>query len=163
MWFTNSYHARLVKSCWLKIKDENSLKLAYFCIQSNLRLWQPPISDRLSSPLRVNIKNILERANSSFQEHNVEDCKYRSRYFTWPLNALKKAVTQKRQLIYTAIKRPFLKIFLTFTCSIKDALYLLEYWPKTYITKCSTLVPGPFPFPRHGKEKALGTRLIVCC
>ena len=34
---------------------------------------------------------------------------------------------QKRRLIYTAIKRPFLKIFLTFTCSIKDALYFLEY------------------------------------
>ena len=26
---------------------------------------------------------------------------------------------------------------------------------------CSTLDPGPFPFQRH--EKALGTRLIVCC
>ena len=58
---------------------------------------------------------------------------------------------QKRRLIYTAIKRPFLKIILTFTCSIKDALYLLEYWPKPYITVCSTLVPGPFPFPRHKK------------
>ena len=30
-----------------------------------------------------------------------------------------------------------------------------------YITVCSTLVAGPFPYPRHGK--ALGTRLIVCC
>ena len=58
---------------------------------------------------------------------------------------------QKRRLIYNTIKRPFLKIFLTFTCSIKDALYLFEYWPKTYITVCSTLVPGPFPFPRNGK------------
>ena len=59
---------------------------------------------------------------------------------------------QKRQLIYTAIKRPFLKIFLAFTCSIKDALYFLEYWSKTYITVCSTLVPEPFPFPRHEKD-----------
>ena len=58
---------------------------------------------------------------------------------------------QKRRLIYTAIKRPFLKIFLTFTCSIKDTLHCLEYWPKTRITVCPTLVPGPFRFPRHGK------------
>ena len=36
-------------------------------------------------------------------------------------------IMQKHQMIYTAINRPFLKIFLTFTCSIKDALYLLEY------------------------------------
>ena len=53
---------------------------------------------------------------------------------------------QKRWLIYTAIKRPFFKKnILNFTCSTKDALYFLEYWPKTI------LVPGPFPFPRHGK------------
>ena len=56
----------------------------------------------------------------------------------------------KRLLIYTAIKRPFLKNIFNI-CSINDALYLLEYWPKTYITVCSILVPGPFPFPRHGK------------
>ena len=31
-------------------------------------------------------------------------------------------IMQKHQMNYTAIK-----IFLTFTCSIKDALYLLEY------------------------------------
>ena len=49
---------------------------------------------------------------------------------------------QKLRLIYTAIKRPFFKKnILNFTCSTKDALYFLEYWPKT----------GPFPFPRHRK------------
>ena len=69
---------------------------------------------------------------------------------------------QKRRLIYTAIKRPFLKIFLTFTCSIKYALYLLEYWPKTYIKVCSTLAPGPFPFPRHGKHLwSIGKQVIT--
>ena len=49
---------------------------------------------------------------------------------------------QKRRLIYTAIKSPFLKNIFNFTCSTKDALYFLEY---------SILVPGPFPFPHHGK------------
>ena len=67
----------------------------------------------------------------------------------------------KRRLIYTAIKRRFLKIFLTFTCGIKDALYLLEYWPKTYIKVCSTLVPGPFPFPRHGKGPRNGVDSVL--
>ena len=64
---------------------------------------------------------------------------------------MKKAVMQKRRLIYTAIKQPFLKNIFNFTCSKKDALYFLEYWPKTYIPVCSTLVIGPFQFPRHGK------------
>ena len=53
-------------------------------------------------------------------------------------------------LFYQSLSVLF-KIFLTFACSIKDALYLLEYWPKTYVTVCSTWVPGPFPFPRHEK------------
>ena len=42
-------------------------KLAYFCIQSNLRLRQLPISDRLSSPFRVNIKNIYFGTHIQFQ------------------------------------------------------------------------------------------------
>ena len=48
-------------------KDENSLKLAYFCTQSNLRLRQPLVSDRLSSPFRVNIKNIYFGTHKQFQ------------------------------------------------------------------------------------------------
>ena len=62
---------------------------------------------------------------------------------------------QKRRLIYTAIKRPLLKVFLTFTCSIKDALYFLYH---------SVFNPWPQDlFPSHAMKKAQGTRLIVCC
>ena len=42
-------------------------KLAYFCIQSNLRLPQPLISDHLSSPFRVNIENLYFRTHKHFQ------------------------------------------------------------------------------------------------
>ena len=133
------------------MKDENSLKLAYFCTQSYLRLRQPLTSDRLSSPFRVNIKSIYFRTHKQFQNSTTSRIANNELVISSGLNTLKKAVMQKRRLIYTAVKRPFSKIFLAFTCSIKDALYFLEYWPKTYITVCSTLVPGPFPFPRHGK------------
>ena len=42
-------------------------KLAYFCIQSNLGLRQLLISDRLSSPFGVNIKNIYFGTHIQFQ------------------------------------------------------------------------------------------------
>ena len=41
------------------------------CIQSNLRLRQPLISYRLSSPFRVNIKNIYFRMHKQFQNSST--------------------------------------------------------------------------------------------
>ena len=38
-------------------------------------------------------------AQTVSKQHDVAECNSLSRYFTWPLNTLKKAVIQKRQLI----------------------------------------------------------------
>ena len=71
----------------------------------------------------------------------------------------------KRRLIYTAIRRPFIKIFVTFTCSIKDALHLLAYRPKK-ISQCVQPCSQGL-FPSQAMEKVLenieAKRLIVCC
>ena len=69
---------------------------------------------------------------------------------------------QKRRLIYTAIKRPLIKkIFLTLLVAQKT-LYTFWSTDVKHISQCVQPWSQGL-FSSHAMEKALGTRLIMCC